>query len=68
MEEDWMTIADYYSPKKVSDTLYSHTYVFFSFSAYFDKQFTRSPAAQEPGNCPGKVERHISDQCPRFKF
>ena len=36
VEEDWMTIADYYSPKKVSDTLYSHTYVFFSFSAYFD--------------------------------
>ena len=31
-----MTIADYYYPEKVSDTLYSHTYVFFAFPAYFD--------------------------------
>ena len=35
MEEDWMTIADYYSPKKVSDTLYSHTYFVFCFFCIF---------------------------------
>ena len=36
VEEDWITRADYHSPKKVSDTIYSHTYFFFAFSAYFD--------------------------------
>ena len=36
MEEDWMTIADYYSPK-LYQTHWTLTHTsFFSFSAYFD--------------------------------